>query len=198
MAADGATAEVLRQTSAVPLTLSYRVSPELLNEAMHAIGKATMKRQDPEAKPRTGLRAVMIWGLLLVCISAVIDLMKASGARFEPVWIALGVAIGLWIYQVYLVNGYKRMARQMAANPVFEGEIETRLGADGIEIRSQGAVQRIDWEALDDVLDLKEGVVLMVPATLAPIPDNALPTRLSRNDLKRQIEAWKGLAAVRP
>lgn len=197
MAADGSMGDAIEQhrLRLDPLTLRYRVDADLLHESMVALGKASMARPDPDAKPRTPFRAVMVWTLLLVCISAFIDLMEVSGARFEPLWIIAGIVTGLTIYHQYLVRGYKRMAKQMMANPIFEGELETRLGPDGIEVSSPGASARLDWSAVEGVLLLKEAVVLQVPATLLPIPGDAMPDGLSRKDFKRRIDAWRETAA---
>lgn len=197
MAADGVTGEAVSQdrTRLEPVTLGYRLDAEMLHEAMVTIGRAAMAKPETDKPPRRALRAAIIWALLLVSLSAFIDLLKLTGARLEPLWVIAGIVIGLTIYHQYLVSGYKRMARMMTRNPVFEGEIETRLGPDGVEIRSAGAVNRMDWAAVEDVLPLKHGMVLVVPATLAPIPDSALPAGMARAKLKQRIESWRSAAS---
>lgn len=179
------------------LTLRYRVDEALLHEAMIVTGRELMRRR-PEGENPSPWRALALVLAILIGIAAVVDLVRYAGVSVELIYLFIGLAAGFGIYNTFLDRGYRRIARLMAANPVFAGELVATLDPRGVEIRGDASLSRLDWQAVDDVLVLESGaLVLLVPSEILPIPEDALPPGLTRAELVARIERWRERAAER-
>lgn len=185
-----------RAAGAEALTLRYRVDDALLHEAMVATGRALMRRR-PAGGKTSGWRAVGLVLAILVGIAAVVDLLRYAGVGVELLYLLIGLGAGFAIYSHFHDRGYRRIARLMAENPAYSGELTARLDRDGIEIRGGASLSRLDWRAVDDVLVLDSGAVaLVVPTEMVPLPVEALPDGLTRAELIARIEAWRQAATA--
>lgn len=178
-----------------PVVIRHRVDDALLYETMVLTGRKMMARRDP-ARRRSGWRALGIWVLILVGLAALIDGIRAAELRMEILYVLLGMIFGFAFYTVFLNRSYRRLARMMAANPVYSGERIVTLDPGGAEVRSAGAVNRLDWRAVEGAIQLKHGIALMVPNDLIPLPDAALPEGLTRAELLARIERWREAAGA--
>lgn len=174
------------------IELAYRVDADLIYETMKATGRALMARR--ERKTRSGWRALGVWLVIMVGLAALIDLLSAAELSVEILYVFLGVIVGFAIYTAFLNRAYRRVARLMAASPVYAGRLTTVMDASGVRISGDAASIRLGWQAVEGVLALKSGLALIVPSELVPIPDAALPEGLSREALQHRIQAWRDAA----
>jgi hypothetical protein len=76
----------------------------------------------------------------------------------------------------------------------FSGEIRMELSQSGVSITSDCTTCWFGWSIVDEIVELTAGLGILSGCCIYPVPDQALPSGMTRELLREQLEAWRKAA----
>lgn len=178
--------------SDAPIRVEMTWSPALLKEVSYlnltAEGSTDGKRQ----------RRMKI--LLSIAIAAILLLLFGPVQGVIPrslLWFALGLLVmraAVTFIHIPAMNR-RRIARAMSS-PLAQGPRSLTLSGKGIIVEQAVSYTAYDWNAVVGIQEQALALHLLVGDALSvPVPFDALPGGLTRDDLQQRVGAWRTAAA---
>lgn len=139
-----------------------------------------------------GLLAVS--AILVLVMSAAIPAVLGLGRDVVLVSFCayLAATVLMWAYGAAYVRA---LARDLLHSPVYQGDVEMEMSRDGISVQGKHYRSWLDWAAIEEIIDLKNGLGLCSGYGVYVIPDGALCPSASRDVVRERISAWRKAAA---
>lgn len=171
--------------------ITYRYTHNLLREAMgYAAGRLNMRGRSVR---RLGLSAIVLSFGAIATFVLYIQSNSSFGRDIIPaIWVAYLVGLAsMMLYGNRLVGA---IARDLLQKPVYSSEMRMLLDDRGVSIETELSNCWFGWSAVDEVVELKSGLGLFSGCCLYPVPDQALPSGMTRDHVRERIEAWRKAA----
>ena len=72
------------------------------------------------------------------------------------------------------------------------GPVNMSFGPDGCSFNSAFGDTQLNWSAIDQIVDLGNGLGLRSGLMMYPVPDSSLPADMTRSELQKQLKEWAG------
>ena len=157
----------------------------------HSASTAPMrKRLFPIIIP---LKRILLAAFLFGYIGAIMLNQKYDTGAYN--WMAHSGFGALILYVILTIFQRKKIWQSVADTPSRSGIQTVTLDAEKMSLRHPGFHAEIYWSHVVDVIDGKDGLLVLIGALEAqPIPANAIPTSMTQAELKKQILDWISLA----
>lgn len=157
-----------------------------------ALCRPLFRRLMPAFAPLAWLAAALF--LLGILLPGWLDRAYGTGHR---IWPGLLLAAGVALYVGLLFYRGRLSWRAMREAPLRQGISTIVLGDEGVDIRSTGTRTFIEWFVLVDVVEGRDGLLLLTGDMEAlPVPAHAIPEGMTQDALKAHIAAR--IEAARP
>ena len=169
--------------------LKYQPSAEMLNRAMVVWAKPERSRREKSVRIAFGVVcyvALIAGALVLLRYDLVTNQMLA------------GVGLGMFAGVGFLVAMHQRSMKKIKK---FTHDAMSRHGvtdavfrAEGVEMTSQISTSQMDWLCFDEIMPLTDATVLRTGAALYAVPDVALPSGVTPEQFRSDLQNWQEAA----
>ncbi|WP_282609080.1 hypothetical protein [Pelagibius sp. Alg239-R121] len=127
---------------------------------------------------------LMIWVLRLDALQEV-ETTSLIGA------FSAGVLVMMIVRVCVIWMTHKRMYSALEQGQKLQGPISVQLGPEGCRFESPLINSHVNWQAVEEILDLKTGTGLRSGLFVYPLPNEALPDGMSPENFREKLEAWR-------
>ena len=172
-----------------PIVLEYRLTPEMLQDAIVEASRHLSRRTRGVLYYATmlALGATVGIGATLAERHLVPD--TDSGVLIATFFAGFLTCVFLWQFT------HRRQVRQLSRDSDQDGETtRATLSADGVRFVSDTAEAFLSWAAISDVWEQKNAMTLRTRTTSFPIPFAAFPAGETREGLIAAVTGWRAVA----
>lgn len=146
---------------------------------------------------RDGAKKIPAW--LRFVLAVIVGALIGFGIGFMQiplpkwlVWLVIGFGVGILVWGFYYRWAVGRWARREGESPLRQGVTAVELSPEGIRAAHPLSDSVIRWPALLAMREGPSALHLMVSENFSlPVPDEVLPSGLSRAEVRRRVEAWR-------
>ncbi len=140
-----------------------------------------------------GYSIIQLSSLILIIVGYIVTVFlnqkHDTGDYNFITYIALSLGILIFLASIFYRSRRIQLAYQQS--PIRQGTQNIKMDKHGLHFENPACKIHYYWTAITGILENKDGLILLIgEIDYYPIPTNALPSNLSKNEIKIAISEW--------
>lgn len=178
------------------ISFRYKVTPQIMREALGRLTSFLTEQSESNASRRW---PKWLFGVLVYLTIFIVSLLAFAAldhldwdAQIRPIVIAMIGTCGLVALIAAIYGRYvtARSIADMMQTKVIQAGSFIKITEAVIEVDTDGATSCIPWRLIDHVESLKSGVLIRYGGYGLPLPEEAFPAGLSKDDMLATLRTW--------